>query len=87
MKSKWETAHRNPFGYLMKWHDSILESQKRKEKIMKSVKDGYGKYGLCDACHNRLDERCLLNGVRIGKEIFKKENLERTEKCLFFNCR
>ena len=32
MKSKWETAHRNPFGDLMKWHDSILESQKRKEK-------------------------------------------------------
>ena len=87
MKSKWETEHRNPFEDLMKWHDSILESQKRKEKIMKSVKNGYGKYGLCDACHNRLDDRCLLNGVRVGKEIFKKENLERTEKCLFFNCR
>jgi hypothetical protein len=87
MKSKWETAHRTPFKDLMKWHDSILESQKRKEKIMKSVKNGYGKYGLCDACHNRLDDRCLLNGVRVGKEIFKKENLERTEKCLFFNCR
>lgn len=87
MKSKWETAHRNPFEDLMKWHDSILESQKRKEKIMKSVKNGYGKYGLCDACHNRLDDRCLLNGVRAGKETFKKENLERTEKCLFFNCR
>lgn len=87
MKSKWETAHRNTFEDLIKWHDSILESQKRKEKIMKSVKNGYGKYGLCDACHNRLDDRCLLNGVRVGKEIFKKENLGRTEKCLFFNCR
>ena len=47
MKSKWETAHRNPFEDLMKWHDSILESQKRKEKIMKSKYILLSFFGIC----------------------------------------
>lgn len=59
------------------------------ENLIESVRDGKGRYGLCDACVHRQGDYCLFHNLRRrsedGKTVATAKKLGRVEKCDFFN--
>jgi hypothetical protein len=59
------------------------------ENLIESVRDGKGRYGLCDACVHRQGDYCLFHNLRRrsegGKTVVTAKKLGRVEKCDFFN--